>query len=152
MKFEFILKNKIALGFLSKKNAVLILFTISCFNFCKSSHETFVEEIQELVEQEKYEKASERLKEKLQSPKERDELLSKEVPDSARIIEFSNDRLKLVWTEDQKIFFRTFRQGKIIPEVWIRFLPIFLFLKTRITLWWNIRCRLPEVADMLQFL
>ncbi|EMY12763.1 hypothetical protein LEP1GSC043_1195 [Leptospira weilii str. Ecochallenge] len=128
------------------------MFVISFFNFCKSSHETFVEEIQDLVEQEKYEKASEKLKEKLQSPKERDEFLSKEVPDSARVIEFSNDRLKLVWTEDQKIFFKTLRRGKIIPEVWIRFLPTFLYLKTQITLWWNTRCRLPEVADMLRFL
>lgn len=91
---------------------ILVLFGISFFNFCKSSHETFVEEIQELVEQEKYEKASEKLKEKLQFPKDRDELLSAEAPESTRIIEFSNDRLKLVWTEDQKIFFQDLAAGE----------------------------------------
>lgn len=152
MKIEFIFKGKVALGFFSRKNAVLILFALSFFDFCKSSHETFVEEIQELVEQEKYEKASEKLKEKLQSPREKDEFLSTEVPDSARIIEFSNDRLKLVWTEDQKIFFRILLRGIITPEVWIRFLPTFHFLKMRITLWWSIRCKLPAVADTLRSL
>lgn len=139
MKFKTILKNKIEPCFLAiffgtylffyekiknsnilfflkqvfiKRNTILALFAISFFNFCKSSHETFIEEIQELVEQEKYEKASERLKEKLQFPKDRDELLSAEAPDSARIIEFSNDRLKLVWTEDQKIFFQDLAAGE----------------------------------------
>ncbi|UOG37905.1 hypothetical protein MAL08_00545 [Leptospira noguchii] len=139
MKFKTILKNKIEPCFLTfffntylfshekmkssnvlfflkqvfiKKNTILVLFAISFFNFCKSSHETFIEEIQELVEQEKYEKASEKLKEKLQFPKDRDELLSAEAPDSARIIEFSNDRLKLVWTEDQKIFFQDLAAGE----------------------------------------
>ncbi|EMG09496.1 hypothetical protein LEP1GSC151_4422 [Leptospira interrogans serovar Grippotyphosa str. LT2186] len=95
-----------------KRNMILVLFGISFFNFCKSSHETFIEEIQELVEQEKYEKASEKLKEKLQFPKDRDELLSAEAPESTRIIEFSNDRLKLVWTEDQKIFFQDLAAGE----------------------------------------
>ncbi|EMN72523.1 hypothetical protein LEP1GSC100_2161 [Leptospira interrogans serovar Bataviae str. UI 08561] len=131
-----------------KRNMILVLFGISFFNFCKSSHETFIEEIQELVEQEKYEKASEKLKEKLQFPKDRDELLSAEAPESTRIIEFSNDRLKLVWTEDQKIFFRISQQEKIIPGVWIRFLPIFPSLKMRIMLWLNTRCKLPAVVDM----
>ncbi|EMN01921.1 hypothetical protein LEP1GSC021_3902 [Leptospira noguchii str. 1993005606] len=139
MKFKTILKNKIESYFLTfffntylfshekmkssnvlfflkqvfiKKNTILVLFAIYFLNFCKSSHETFIEEIQELVEQEKYEKASERLKEKLQFPKDRDELLSAEAPDSARIIEFSNDRLKLVWTEDQKIFFQDLAAGE----------------------------------------
>ncbi|UOG30626.1 hypothetical protein [Leptospira noguchii] len=139
MKFKTILKNKIEPCFLTffldtylfshekmkssnvlfflkqvfiKKNTILVLFAIYFFNFCKSSHETFIEEIQELVEQEKYEKASEKLKEKLQFPKDRDELLSAEAPDSARIIEFSNDRLKLVWTEDQKIFFQDLAAGE----------------------------------------
>ncbi|WP_061232694.1 hypothetical protein [Leptospira noguchii] len=139
MKFKSILKNKIESYFFTfffntylfshekikssnvlffvkqvfiKKNTILVLFAIYFLNFCKSSHETFIEEIQELVEQEKYEKASERLKEKLQFPKDRDELLSAEAPDSARIIEFSNDRLKLVWTEDQKIFFQDLAAGE----------------------------------------
>ncbi|WP_420843368.1 hypothetical protein [Leptospira alstonii] len=102
---------KIALDLFVKSNTILILFAIFFFNLCKSSHETFIEEIQELVEQEKYEKASEKLKEKLQSPKDRDELLSTDAPDSTRIIEFSNDRLKLVWTEDQKIFFQDLATG-----------------------------------------
>ncbi|TGM08927.1 hypothetical protein EHQ76_02975 [Leptospira barantonii] len=112
MKLESILKNKIALSSFVKKNTILVLFSISFFNLCKSSHETFIEEIQELVEQEKYEKASEKLKEKLQSPKDRDDVLSTEAPDSPRIIEFSNDRLKLVWTEDQKIFFQDLAAGE----------------------------------------
>lgn len=52
------------------------------------------------------------MKEKLQFPKDRDELLSAEAPESTRIIEFSNDRLKLVWTEDQKIFFQDLAAGE----------------------------------------
>ncbi|MCG6191726.1 hypothetical protein LFX25_00515 [Leptospira sp. FAT2] len=112
MKLESILKKRIALAAFVKKNMILVLFAIFFFNLCKSSHETFIEEIQELVEQEKYEKASERLKEKLQSPKDRDEILSSEAPDSARIIEFSSDRLKLVWTEDQKIYFQDLASGE----------------------------------------
>ncbi|MBM9499286.1 hypothetical protein JWG44_03360 [Leptospira sp. 201903071] len=112
MNIESILKNKIVSRTFILKNTILILFTVSFFNLCKSSHETFIEEIQELVEQEKYEKAADKLKDKLQSPKDRDEILSSEAPDSARVIEFSNDRLKLVWTEDQKIFYQDLSAGE----------------------------------------
>lgn len=73
---------------------------------CKNKNLVLLEEIQSLIEQEKFETALLKAKEKLESQKISDEILSTNKPKNSRILELSNDRNRVVWTEDSKIIFR----------------------------------------------
>ncbi|MGJ4745846.1 hypothetical protein ACQV5M_05755 [Leptospira sp. SA-E8] len=78
---------------------------------CKSKQESLIEEIQELLEEQSYEKASGMLKDYLVKPKSDDEVLSSEKPETPRIVELSYDRKRLVYLEDSKLVWRDASDG-----------------------------------------
>ncbi|EQA44392.1 hypothetical protein LEP1GSC050_3239 [Leptospira broomii serovar Hurstbridge str. 5399] len=89
-----------------------VLFFLFILANCKSKQESLIEEIQGLVEEEKYEKATELLKNYLLHPKSDDEILSEEKPESVRIVELSHDRKRLVYVEDNKLTVKDLSEGK----------------------------------------
>lgn len=78
---------------------------------CKSKQESLIEEIQELLEEQNFEKASGMLKDYLVKPKSDDEILSSEKPETPRIVELSYDRKRLVYLEDSKLIWRDASDG-----------------------------------------
>lgn len=89
----------------------LFLIILFFLGNCKSKQESLIEEIQELIEEEKYEKGTELLKNYLSHPRSDAEILSKEKPESPRIVELSSDRKRLVFVEDNKLTIRDLNEG-----------------------------------------
>ena len=79
-----------------------LLFLISCEN----KNEAIVKDIDTLIEDEKFSLAQDKIKSKLEGKRTSDEVLSNKKPINPRIIEVSNDRNRVVWTEDKQITFR----------------------------------------------
>ncbi|TGK08012.1 hypothetical protein EHO59_02630 [Leptospira semungkisensis] len=88
-------------------SVLFFLFLISC----KSKQESLIEEINELMEDQNYEKASSQLKDYLVKPKSDDEILSLEKPETTRIVELSYDRKRLVYLEDSKLTWKDLVEG-----------------------------------------
>ncbi|MCC6275999.1 MAG: hypothetical protein IT569_09095, partial [Leptospiraceae bacterium] len=59
-----------------------------------------------LIESEKFDSAREKIRAKLEGLKSTDEIISSSKPLNPRILEMSNDRNRIVWTEDRKVIFR----------------------------------------------
>ncbi|BDA80498.1 hypothetical protein LPTSP3_g34280 [Leptospira kobayashii] len=95
------------------------LLTISC----KSEHENLVADIDDLIAREKYEKALSLLEERLSANRNSAEVLSKSKPNQPRLFQVSEDRTKIVWTENKTVFYRDLildkseeRELKIRPD------------------------------------
>jgi len=84
----------------------IFLFLILLFFSCKTEHENLISEIDELIGKEKYEKALSLLKERLSMNRNSAESLSKSKPNQPRLLQLSEDRTRVVWTENKTIFFR----------------------------------------------
>ncbi|WP_244594441.1 hypothetical protein [Leptospira ryugenii] len=63
-------------------------------------------EIEELISKEKYEKALDLLKERLSENRPSAEIISKSKPNQPRIFQMSEDRRKIVWTENKTVFYK----------------------------------------------
>ncbi|MCB1157530.1 MAG: hypothetical protein H7A25_02495 [Leptospiraceae bacterium] len=88
------------------RTAVFFLILLSFFYSCESKHEALIREINELIENEQYQIASNRLRTILESQRASDELLSSNKPKNERILVMSNDRNRVLWLEDNKLIFR----------------------------------------------
>ncbi|HMX32303.1 MAG TPA: hypothetical protein PKC66_08700, partial [Leptospiraceae bacterium] len=73
---------------------------------CDGKNESAVKDIDTLIEDEKFSQAQDKIKNKLETKRASDEILSQKKPINPRIIEMSNDRNRIVWTEDKQITFR----------------------------------------------
>ncbi|TGM02218.1 hypothetical protein [Leptospira jelokensis] len=82
---------------------ILTLFTLS---HCQSKHESLVSEIEDLIAKEKFEKALVLLQDRLSSNRSSAEILSKNKPNQPRLFAVSEDRTKIVWTENKTLFFK----------------------------------------------
>ncbi|MDF3820701.1 hypothetical protein P3G55_12360 [Leptospira sp. 96542] len=80
------------------------LFISIFFVSCQSRHESLVSEIEELIQKEKYEKALSLLQDRLASNKPTAEVLSKNRPNQPRLFSLSEDRTKIIWTENKTLF------------------------------------------------
>ncbi|WP_423789825.1 hypothetical protein [Leptospira wolffii] len=101
-------------SFFSLKTPVKIFLFLLLFGIianCKSKQETLIEEIQELFEEENFEKAAKLLKNYLVKPKSDDEVLSLDKPETPRIVELSYDRKRLVYLEDSKLTWKDMGDG-----------------------------------------
>ncbi|TGL39132.1 hypothetical protein [Leptospira perdikensis] len=81
-------------------SAVLFLFS------CQSKHESLVSEIEDLIAKEKYEKALVLLQDRLSANRPTSEILSKNKPNQPRLFALSEDRTKIVWTENKTLYFK----------------------------------------------
>ncbi len=84
---------------------VIFLFLIFLIS-CKTEHENLISEIDELIVKEKYEKALTLLRERLSGKRNSSEILSKSKPNQPRLLQLSEDRTRIVWTENKTIFYR----------------------------------------------
>jgi hypothetical protein len=82
---------------------ILILFFL---NYCRSEHESFLEDVNQLLAVHKYEKALTLIQSKLESKRDSDEVISRTKPNRERVLRMSEDRNRIVWSEDEKIIFR----------------------------------------------
>ncbi|MCC5815037.1 MAG: hypothetical protein JJT78_09795 [Leptospira sp.] len=82
------------------------LLILSLLISCQTEHESFVERINQLAQAEKYEKAKDMLRTKLESKRDSDEVISRSKPRRDRIMKLSEDRNRIVWAEDNRIIFR----------------------------------------------
>ncbi|WP_210416377.1 hypothetical protein [Leptospira idonii] len=80
----------------------LFIFLVSC----QSEHESLISEIDELIAKEKYEKALTLLQDRLSGNRNSAEVLSKSKPNQPRLLQVSEDRTKIVWTENKTLFFK----------------------------------------------
>ncbi|MBE7412784.1 MAG: hypothetical protein HS129_12125 [Leptospiraceae bacterium] len=92
-----------------QKKIPIILFSIFIFllfSQCQNKYEALKSDVDVLIENEKFDSAKEKIKIKLEGLKSTDEIISSNKPKLPRILEMSNDRNRIVWTEDKKIIFR----------------------------------------------
>lgn len=83
----------------------IIVTILLSFN-CRSKHETFLEEVNQYLEVQKFEKALTIIQDKLESKRDSDEVISRTKPKRERVIRMSEDRNRIVWSEDEKLIFR----------------------------------------------
>ncbi|ABZ95640.1 Hypothetical protein LBF_3171 [Leptospira biflexa serovar Patoc strain 'Patoc 1 (Ames)'] len=83
---------------------VFVLFI--SFNNCQTKHESLVSEIEDLISKEKYEKALVLLQDRLSAIRSNAEILSKNKPNQPRLFALSEDRTKIVWTENKTLYFK----------------------------------------------
>lgn len=84
----------------------LITLILLMLFYCEGKNDTAVKDIDTLIEDEKFSQAQDKIKNQLQTKRASDEILSSKKPANPRIIEMSNDRNRIVWTEDKQITFR----------------------------------------------
>ena len=82
----------------------LLFLTISILLFCKK--EDTIQDIDQLIEKEKFNSAQDKIKSILENKKSNDEILSYKKNLKPRILEVSNDRNRIVWLDDKQIQFR----------------------------------------------
>lgn len=73
---------------------------------CRSKHETFLEEVNQYLEVQKFEKALTIIQNKLESKRDSDEVISRTSPKRERVLRMSEDRNRIVWSEDEKLIYR----------------------------------------------
>ncbi|MDX1960106.1 MAG: hypothetical protein SFU98_16175 [Leptospiraceae bacterium] len=83
---------------------LMIVFSLTLVN-CKKE-ENSIDELNRLLKEEKLEAAKNKLKTKLAKKHETDEILSNATPKLKRELSMSNDRNRIVWTEDNNVYFR----------------------------------------------
>lgn len=88
------------------KNYLIFLITFLIFNSCSEKKEDDSVLIFRMLEDEKYDTANQRIKEKFSTKKNDDELLSPRNSKERHLVEISNDRNRVVYTQDKTIFFR----------------------------------------------
>ncbi|XDD42620.1 hypothetical protein AB3N58_15220 [Leptospira sp. WS60.C2] len=84
----------------------ILLVSLLTFSQCQSKHESLVSEIEDLIAKEKYEKALVLLQDRLSSNRTNAEILSKNKPNQPRLFALSEDRTKIVWTENKTLYFK----------------------------------------------
>jgi hypothetical protein len=89
-----------------KSKTLFVLFLAIFFSACRTEHEAFVEKVNKLIESHKYEQALDLLQSRLESKRESDEVISRTKPRRERTIRMSQDRNRIVWSEDKNIIFR----------------------------------------------
>jgi hypothetical protein len=87
-------------------NLGILLFLFLIFFNCTKEVEDPLKEIDQLIENEKFDIAKERIKWKLSSVRENDIVLSEKSGSQKRIVRVSNDRNRIVWIQDKNIVFR----------------------------------------------
>ncbi|MDZ4724992.1 MAG: hypothetical protein SH817_02460 [Leptospira sp.] len=85
---------------------ILVLTFLIFLTNCKTEHENLVSEIEDLISREKYEKALILISERLSATRSTAEILSKSKPNQPRLLQLSEDRRRVVWTENKTIYFR----------------------------------------------
>lgn len=88
------------------KKQLFVYLTLFLFIYCEDKNEAIVKDIDTLIEDEKFSLAHEKIRTKLEAKRASDEILSNKRPQNPRILEVSNDRNRVVWTEDKQITFR----------------------------------------------
>ncbi len=81
---------------------LILFFIISC----EDKNEAIVKDIDTLIEDEKFSLAHDKIRVKLEAKRASDEILSNKRPQNPRMLEVSNDRNRVVWTDDKQITFR----------------------------------------------
>lgn len=76
------------------------------FSQCRSEHETFVGRVEELIQARKYDQALDLIQTRLESKRESDEVISRTKPRRERYLRMSQDRNRIVWSEDDRLIFR----------------------------------------------
>ena len=84
----------------------IVFFLFISFNNCQTKHESLVSEIEDLISKEKYEKALVLLQDRLSAIRSNAEILSKNKPNQPRLFALSEDRTKIVWTENKTLYFK----------------------------------------------
>ncbi|MCB1180085.1 MAG: hypothetical protein KDK36_21080, partial [Leptospiraceae bacterium] len=87
------------------KFRLILILTILIVGCKKEEVDPFAD-IEQLVEDEKYEIASEKIKLKLSTAKKTETKISGKSIKGDRVLEMSNDRNRIVWLEDRSIIFR----------------------------------------------
>lgn len=87
------------------KNLSIIILVI-LLSACRTEHEAFIEKVNKLIESHKYEQALDLLQSRLESKRESDEVISRTKPRRERTIRTSQDRNRVVWSEDKNVIFR----------------------------------------------
>ncbi len=82
-----------------------ILFLFLSVN-CQSETESFLNRVDELIKLEKYSKARDLLQDRLSSTRDTAEVISRNSPRRERILRMSEDRNRILWTEDNRLIFR----------------------------------------------
>lgn len=85
---------------------LLLSFLIAFLFYCEDKNEALVKDIDTLIVDEKYSLAQDKIKNKLETKRSADEVLSNKKLQNPRLLEMSNDRNRIVWTEDKQITFR----------------------------------------------
>lgn len=105
-----------------KKAAFLIIIFI-IIN-CDNGYDNLISDVNNLIEDEKYEIATDKLRTRLESKRSSDETISQKKIIQKRLLELSNDRNRVIWTEDKNIIFRDLANPLVktstfpqIPEV-----------------------------------
>ena len=90
------------------RNAInyLVIFFLLFFISCKDNKEDEVVVIDKLIETEKFELAHTKIKNKLSTKRSEDEILSLKSTKDSHILELSNDRNRIVYTENKTVIFR----------------------------------------------
>lgn len=86
---------------------ILILSSIHCIK------KSFTNTVEDLIQNEKYQVAMDRIRERLESQRLNDIVLSSAKPLKSRMIELSSDRNRIVWTEDNKVIFKDIANPQI---------------------------------------
>ncbi|MCB1192715.1 MAG: hypothetical protein H7A23_06810 [Leptospiraceae bacterium] len=101
-------------------NKVFLLLFVGLFVLgCEEDSQAKNDDIDNLIESEKFEIAKEKIQKRFETPRKTDEILSFNSPLQKRQLELSNDRNRIVWTEDKKVIFRDLAN----PTVKVREFP-----------------------------
>jgi hypothetical protein len=107
---------------------IILLFTIF-LNSCKDNKEDDTTNINRLLEDEKYETANTKIKEKLSTKQKEDEILSDKQTKEHHILELSNDRNRVVFTEEKSVIFRDLA-NPLVKQVTFGQLPVNLSISS----------------------
>jgi hypothetical protein len=99
------------------------------FNFCNEKKDDEIELINGLIEDEKFETANTKIKEKLSTKKKEDEVLSDKKTKEHHILELSNDRNRVVFTEEKSVIFRDLA-NPLVKQVTFGQLPVNLSISS----------------------
>jgi len=88
------------------KHYIFIISLSLLISQCRSKHETFLEEVNQYLEVQKFEKALTIIQNKLESKRDSDEVISRTSPKRERVLRMSEDRNRIVWSEDEKLIYR----------------------------------------------
>lgn len=82
------------------------LLTLSLLSYCSEKKEDDISQMNRMIEDEKYDTVNLRIKDKLSTKKNDEELISSKSTREKHLLELSNDRNRIVYTQDKTIYFR----------------------------------------------